>query len=66
MYKSGGRGAYWNTSYGLTQGYFGGYGNMLPQQNYNMFGAGFSMLPQELGGNIRGGGNSRMGGNPLE
>ena len=66
MYKTGGRGAYWNTSYGLTQGYFGGYGNMLPQQNYQMFGAGFSMLPQELGGNVRGGGNSRMGGTPLE
>jgi hypothetical protein len=39
---------------------------MLPQQNYSMFGAGFSMLPQELGGSVRGGGNSRMGGNPLE
>lgn len=66
MYTSGARGAYWNTSYGLTQGYFGGFGNMLPQQNYQMFGAGFSMLPQELGGNVRGGGNSRMGGTPLE
>ncbi|MFH1801461.1 MAG: TIM barrel protein [archaeon] len=56
---------YWNQSIGLQQGYFGGYGMMLPQKNYQMFGAGFSQLPAELGGQIQGGG-SRMGGTPME
>jgi hypothetical protein len=58
-------GVLWGSSYGLHQGYFGGYGSMLPQSNYNMFGAGFSQLPAELGGNTQAG-RSRMGGNPME
>jgi hypothetical protein len=63
---TGSAGSKWSTSYGLHEGYFGGYGNMLPQTNYQMFGAGFSQLPQELGGAMPGQGRSRMGGNSLE
>ena len=43
-------GPYWNQAGGLQQGYMSGYGNMLPSTNYQMFGAGFSQLPAELGG----------------
>jgi len=53
---------YWNQSNGFQQGYFSGYGNMLPQTNYELFGAGFSRLPQELGGNVSNGAGGRMGG----
>ncbi|MDE1848891.1 MAG: hypothetical protein KGH55_02570 [Nanoarchaeota archaeon] len=56
---------YWNQSIS-TQGYFSGYGMMLPQVNYETFGSGFSMLPQELGGQRNNNGRSRMGGNALE
>jgi len=56
---------YWNQSYGLEQGYFGGYGLMLPQGNYQTFGAGFSQLPAELGGQMPGQG-SRMSGRGME
>ncbi len=56
---------YWNQTSGLQQGYFGGYGGMLPQKNYETFGAGFSQLPAELGGKI-GGGTGRISGNPME
>ncbi len=56
MYSSG-PGPYWNQSLGLQQGYLSGYGMMLPNTNYQTFGAGFSQLPQELGGELaRGGG----------
>jgi len=57
---------YWNQSLGLQQGYFSGYGQMLPQINYESFGAGFSNLPAELGGQRQGAGGSRMGGRPME
>ncbi len=55
MYSSG-LGPYWNQSLGLQQGYFSGYGMMLPSNNYQTFGAGFSQLPQELGGEVQRGG----------
>ncbi len=57
---------YWNQALGLTQGYFGGYGQMLPQGNYEIFGAGFSQLPAELGGQRPGAQGSRMSGKPME
>jgi len=41
---------YWNQTVGLQQNYPGGFGQMLPQSNYNLRGAGFSQLPLELGG----------------
>ncbi|MDO8467573.1 MAG: TIM barrel protein [Nanoarchaeota archaeon] len=57
---------YWNQSVGLTQGYFTGYGMMLPQINYETQGAGFSQLPSELGGPRQGAQGSRMSGRPME
>lgn len=57
---------YWNQSIGLQQGYMGGYGMMLPQTNYQTFGAGFAQLPIELGGQVGGGQGSRMSGKPME
>ena len=57
---------YWNQTNELQESYFGGYGNMLPQINYETFGAGFSRLPQELGGSSPGAQGSRMGGNPMQ
>ncbi len=56
----------WNQSYGLQQDYFGGYGEFLPQGNFNTFGAGFSQLPAELGGQRHGGAGSRTSGRPME
>lgn len=61
---SEGVGPYWNQNIGLQQGYWGGYGEMLPGIHYESFGAGFSQLPSELGGD-RGRG-SRMSGKPME
>lgn len=51
---------------GLHQGYFGGYGAMLPPINYETFGAGFSNLPSELGGQRQGGVGGRMSGRSME
>jgi len=59
-------GLYWNQAIGLQEGYFSGYGQTLPQINYETFGAGFSQLPQELGGQRSGGQGSRMSGRPME
>tara|TARA_Y100000034_G_scaffold97098_2_gene118514 strand:+ start:397 stop:2298 length:1902 start_codon:yes stop_codon:yes gene_type:complete len=56
----------WAQSPGLYQGYFGGFGMMLPQINYQTFGAGFSTLPQELGGSFPGQQGNRFGGTPME
>ena len=62
-----GVGPYWNQAIGLQQGYFSGHGNMLPGVHYEMFGAGFSNLPFELGGQRGGGGEgSRMSGRGME
>lgn len=56
-------GPYWSQRTGFQQSYMGGYGQMLPSTNYETFGAGFSRLPQELGGSMQGGGTGgRMGG----
>ncbi len=57
---------YWSQAAGLQQNYFGGYGQMLPQKNFQMYGAGFSQLPAELGGQTPGGQGSRMSGNQME
>ncbi len=58
---------YWNQSLGLQQGYMGGMeGEWLPQVNYETFGAGFSQLPSELGGQRPGAKGSRMSGRPME
>jgi sugar phosphate isomerase/epimerase len=57
---------YWNNAPGLVQGYSSGYGQMLPQINYETFGAGFSRLPAELGGTAPGAQGGRMSGRPME
>ncbi len=57
---------YWNQTQGLEQGYFSGYGQMLPSINYETFGAGFSQLPMELGGQRPGAQGGRMSGKPME
>ncbi len=51
---------YWNQSLGLQQGYSSGYGMMLPSNNYQTFGAGFSQLPTELGGEVTRGSSGRF------
>ncbi len=65
MFNYGGQ-TYWNQASGLHQGYSGGFGEMLPQINYETFGAGFSALPVELGGQRPGAKGSRMSGRPME
>ncbi|MBU0907723.1 MAG: hypothetical protein KKD18_03670 [Nanoarchaeota archaeon] len=55
---------YWNQSYGASGGYFSGYGQTLPEQHFSMYGAGFSNMPMELGGQMSG--RSRVGGTPME
>ncbi|MBW6442339.1 sugar phosphate isomerase/epimerase [Patescibacteria group bacterium] len=57
---------YWSQSPGFQEGYFSGYGQMLPQINYETFGAGFSRLPSELGGSVQGLGGGRMSGRSME
>ena len=57
--------SYWNPTRGGTSPYFSGYGRMLPDVNFSTYGAGFSSLPTELGGQI-GGARSRLSGTPNE
>jgi len=57
---------YWNQAPGFQQGYYGGMGATLPQINYETFGAGFSTLPLELGGQRPGAQGSRISGRPME
>ncbi|MFH1503145.1 MAG: sugar phosphate isomerase/epimerase [Candidatus Diapherotrites archaeon] len=45
---------YWNQSLGFQQGYSSGLGMVLPSNNYQIWGAGISQLPVELGGDIKG------------
>lgn len=54
----------WTQIYGSMGGYASGYGNMLPEQNFSIYGGGFSGLPQELGGQIPGK-QSRLSGTPM-
>ena len=54
---------YWNQAIGFQQGYFGGYGTILPDQHFSMYGGGFSQLPTELGGQVTGR-SSRFAGTP--
>ena len=58
-------GPYWNQIRSTYGNYFGGYGNMLPEQHFSLYGAGFSGLPTELGGQMAG--RQRLaGGTPME
>jgi len=57
----------WTNAYGIGGAgpYFSGYG-MNPDIHHNLYGAGFTTLPQELGGQAPGRGGSRFAGNPME
>jgi sugar phosphate isomerase/epimerase/bacterioferritin (cytochrome b1) len=65
-YMYAGSGPTWNQAIGLQQGYSSGFGGMLPDINYQTFGAGFSQLPTELGGQRQGGQGNRMSGRGME
>lgn len=57
-------GPYWNQAMDVQGSYFGGYGNINPGQHHSMYGAGFTTMPVELGGQMPGG-NSRFDGRPM-
>lgn len=54
---------YWNQISGTYGNYSSGYGNMLPEQHFSLYGSGFSSLPTDLGGQIPGK-QSRFSGTP--
>jgi len=57
---------YWNQAVGLQQGYYSGMGAIFPNVNYQTFGASFSQVPMELGGQMPGAQGSRMSGKGME
>jgi len=60
----GGEAPYWNQISATSGQYFVGMGEISPQIHHSMYGAGFSNLPVELGGQM--GGRSRVSGAPIE
>ncbi len=54
----------WNQASHASGGYFSGYGRVLPDQHFNLYGSGFSTLPTELGGQTQG--RSRASGAPID
>jgi len=56
---------YWNQAAATYGGYFSGYGPVFPEQHFSMYGAGFSGMPAELGGQMPGK-QSRFSGTPNE
>jgi len=54
---------YWNQGHQQVGGYYAGYG-LNPDTHHSIYGAGFSNLPTELGGQIQG--KSRLSGAPIE
>jgi len=57
-------GPYWNQAVGIPGNYWGGQGSINPQIHHSIYGAGFSNLPLELGGQMAG--QSRASGAPIE
>jgi sugar phosphate isomerase/epimerase len=55
---------YWNQAMDVSGSYFGGYGMTNPPTHHQYFGAGFTTMPVELGGQMPGG-QSRFGGTPM-
>ena len=55
---------FWNQAYGSSGVYSSGYGMMLPDQHFSIYGSGFSSLPSEVGGQVQG--RSRLSGTPME
>ncbi|MFH1248753.1 MAG: sugar phosphate isomerase/epimerase [archaeon] len=56
---------FWNQARGSQGAYSAGYGTMLPEQHFSIYGSGFSTLPVELGGQQQGK-QSRFSGTPTE
>ncbi len=56
---------YWQKQQGLTGAYYAGYGLTNPDFHQSIYGAGFTALPVELGGQVSGGRN-RLSGSPME
>jgi len=54
----------WGAAMDMQGSYFGGYGMINPSTHHSYFGAGFTTMPVELGGQQVGGG-SRFGGTPM-
>ncbi|MCH7568096.1 MAG: hypothetical protein IIA87_01625 [Nanoarchaeota archaeon] len=55
---------YWNQAAATTGEYSVGFGRVLPDVHFSTYGAGFSNLPTELGGQM--GGRNRLSGAPME
>jgi len=55
----------WNQISATYGNYFSGYGTFLPESHFSMYGAGFSGMPVELGGQMQGK-QSRFTGAPTE
>jgi len=58
------QGPYFNQAHQISGSYSGGYGTLNPQTHHSYFGAGFTTMPVELGGQMPGG-ESRFGGTPM-
>jgi len=59
-----GAGANWSSAMDTHGAYFGGYGTTNPEIHHTYFGAGFTTMPTEMGGQMPGGA-SRFGGTPM-
>ncbi|MEM3113100.1 MAG: TIM barrel protein [Candidatus Pacearchaeota archaeon] len=57
---------YWNQFLHTSPGYFAGYGTINPDIYHSIWGRSFSALPQELGGQVQTGRESRFGGTPMQ
>ena len=64
LYSMAGEAMGWNRAMDVQGAYFGGYGTVNPQTHHQYFGAGFTTMPVELGGQ-QPGGTSRFGSTPM-
>jgi sugar phosphate isomerase/epimerase len=55
----------WN-AYQPMGSYYAGQGAINPPQHHNLYGSGFTTLPQELGGQMPGGNSDRFSGTPMQ
>ncbi|UCD20682.1 MAG: sugar phosphate isomerase/epimerase [archaeon] len=65
VYPGQAAGPFWNQTPYIQGSYNMGYGRILPEQHFGMYGGGFSQLPQEVGGTMPGRGQ-RFSGAPME
>jgi len=56
----------WSDAQMMYGHYSTGYGATFPEQHFGMYGAGFSSLPTELGGQTKGAEGRRFSGTPME